>query len=327
MTKALAPLTMAVHTVGRNSREELIADVRAGLTQTPKCLPPRWFYDALGSQLFEQITALPEYYQTRTEAAILGAHAADIALAVRPEALVELGAGSCAKSRILIEAAREVGSLSTFTPFDISESALQVAGRELLEEFPDLTVYAMVGDFATHLDLIPRHGRQLVVFLGSTMGNFDDAERRRFLEQVRGLLAPGDAFLIGLDLIKPVPDMLAAYDDAQGVTAQFNLNLLNVLNRELGANFDPAAFEHVVRYEEVLHRMEMHLRSRRDQTVIIPAADLRVGFVTDELMRTEISVKFTRSTAEELLRSASMHVSQWFTDPDERFAMALAVPA
>ncbi|MFN2568105.1 MAG: L-histidine N(alpha)-methyltransferase [Candidatus Dormibacteria bacterium] len=326
MTKALAPLTVAIHTVGRNSRDELVADVRSGLTARPKTLPPRWFYDELGSRLFEQITALPEYYQTRTEAAILRVHAPAIAARVRPESLVELGAGSCAKSRILIDSCRRLGTLSTFIPFDISESALLAAGRELLEEYPGLTVHAMVGDFATHLDLIPRHGRRLVIFLGSTIGNFDDEGRRLFLGQVRGLLAPGDALLLGLDLVKPVSDMLAAYDDAEGVTAEFNLNLLNVLNRELEADFDASGFEHAVRYDEALHRMEMHLRSRREQTVRLPVADLEVHFQAGELMRTEISVKFTPPIAEELLGAASLRVDGWFTDPQKRFAMALAVP-
>ena len=327
MTGSLAPLTVAVHTVGRSARDELIADVRAGLGANPKTLSPRWFYDERGSDLFDRITRLPEYYQTRTETAILRAAAAEIAGAVAAENLVELGAGTCTKTRILLDAMRAQGSLTTFTPFDVSQACLHTAALGLLEEYPGLRVYAMVGDFAGHLGYIPRLGRRLVAFLGGTIGNLDGEDRRRFLADVRGLLAPGDAFLCGLDLVKPAAELVAAYDDAAGVTAEFNRNVLRVINRELGADFDLDGFEHVARYDAGLDRIEMHLRSRAAQSVRVPAAGLTVRFDAGETVRTEISCKFTPAAAGELLAAASMRAIRWFTDPAERFGLVLAVPA
>lgn len=326
MTLGLAPLTLAVHTVGRSARADLIADVEQGLAATPKTLPPRWFYDEHGSQLFDRITELPEYYQTRTETQILHDCARTIASAVRPESLVELGAGSCAKTRILLDVARDEGSLSTFVPFDVSDAALSHAAHGLLEDYPDLCIYGLVGDFATHLSYIPRLGRRLVAFLGSTVGNLDGVERRRFLADVRGLLAPGDAFLIGLDLVKPREELVAAYDDAAGVTAQFNRNVLRVINRELQASFDVDAFAHVAVWNEEESRIEMHLRAQRDTVVDIPAAGMRVDFDAGETVRTEISCKFTRESGEAMLRDAAMRVVQWHTDARGRFALALALP-
>lgn len=326
MTLSLAPFTIATHTIGRSARDDLIADLRAGLTATPKHMPPRWFYDQRGSELFEEITGLPEYYQTRTEAGILEAHADDIARAVQPEALVELGAGSCTKSRILIDACMRVGGLTSFTPFDVSEASLHRAGRELADAYPDLTVYCLVGAFAEHLAFIPRLGRRLVTFLGSTVGNLELGERRRFYADVRGLLAPGEAFLVGLDLVKGRDELIAAYDDAAGVTADFNRNLLRVVNRELDADFDLDAFDHVAVYNAEFERIEMHLRARGAQTVTIPAAGLVVRFEAGELLRTEISCKFTREAVERQLAEASMELSAWFTDARSRFALALAVP-
>jgi L-histidine N-alpha-methyltransferase len=326
MTLSLAPLTLAVHTVGRSARSELIADVRSGLRATPRTLPPRWFYDERGSQLFEAITELPEYYQTRAEAQILAASARAICEAVQPESLVELGAGSCAKTRILLDAAHAVGPLGTFVPFDVSDAALAHAAHDLLEDYPWLRVYGLVGDFATHLSFIPRLGRRLVAFLGSTIGNFDAAERRRFLADVRGLLAPGDAFLVGLDLVKDRVELVAAYDDSAGVTADFNRNLLRVLNRELQADFDVEAFEHLAHWNEEDARIEMHLRASRDMRVAIPLAEMRLDMRAGETIRTEISCKFTRESGESMLAEASMRVVQWHTDAAGRFALALALP-
>ena len=327
MTGSLAPLTLAVHTVGRSARDELIADVRAGLGSNPKTLPPRWFYDARGSELFDRITELPEYYQTRTETAILRDCAAEIAAMVPAENLVELGAGTCTKSRILLDSLRAQGTLTTFTPFDVSEEVLRQCSVGLLDEYPGISVYAMVGDFAEHLGYIPRLGRRLVAFLGSTIGNLDAEQRRRFLADVRGLLAPGDAFLCGLDLVKDPAVLVAAYDDSAGVTAEFNRNVLRVIDRELGADFDVEAFEHLACYDTGLDRIEMHLRSRIAQTVHVPGADMTVEFAAGETVRTEISGKFTRGLAEQLLDAASMRAVRWFTDPQERFALVLAVPA
>jgi L-histidine Nalpha-methyltransferase len=319
-----APLTVEFHHLGSDKRQALIDDVRAGLSKSAKELPPIWFYDDRGSELFEQITELPEYYQTRTEAAILRDCAADIVARTCPEAIVELGAGASTKTRILIDAARQAGDLERFVPFDVSDGIVQRAARELLRDFPGLTVHAVIGDFSEHLDRIPSFGRQLVVFLGSTIGNFFPPQRQAFLRDVRGLLRPGDHFLLGVDLVKDRRELVAAYDDAQGVTAAFNLNVLRVINDQLDAGFDLDAFEHVARYDEDNHWIEMLLRSRRRQEVPIPGADMVASFEGGELLRTEISAKFTRPRLEEAFTSAGLHMHAWYTDARERFALGLA---
>ncbi len=323
----VTPITVQVHSSGRSSRVALVEDVRRGLSKRPKELPPRWFYDERGSQLFEEITRLPEYYLTRAETEILARCARDIACRMQPEAIVELGAGSSTKTRMLIDAARQSGMLSRFVPFDVSPEIVERSARELVAEFPGLGVHAVIGDFAGDLQQIPRLGRQLVVFLGSTIGNFDDQERAAFLAAVRSLLAPGDGFLLGVDLVKDPAELIAAYDDAAGVTAGFNRNVLAVINRELSADFDLGAFEHVALYDPELHRIEMHLRSTRDQWVTIPGVGMRVLFQQGELMRTEISAKFTRPMVEAFLHDAGMGLAAWYTDPEERFALVSAVPA
>jgi L-histidine Nalpha-methyltransferase len=322
---SLAPITIAIHTFGREVRDDLVRDVRAGLGADPKSLPARWFYDERGSELFEAITRLPEYYQTRTETAILREAAGDVIAHVRPEALVELGAGSAEKTRLLIEPAIR-DRLTCFVPFDISEAFLQQAARRLASDFPGLAVYAVVGDFTAHVDRVPRHGQQLVAFLGSTIGNFDDDQRARFLGQVRGLLQPGDAFLLGVDLVKDEADLVAAYNDAAGVTAEFNLNVLRVLNRELGADFDLGAFAHVATFDRDHSRIEMRLRARTAQRVTIPTAQLVVEFAAGETLLTEISVKFTRASIQRELESAGMALARWYTDQRQRFALALSTP-
>jgi len=322
---SLAPITIAIHTFGRELRDDLVRDVRAGLGADPKSLPPRWFYDERGSELFEAITRLPEYYQTRTETAILREAAPDVIARVRPEALVELGAGSAEKTRLLIEPAIR-DRLSCFVPFDISEAFLQQAARRLAADFPGLAVYAVVGDFSMHVDRVPRHGQQLVVFLGSTIGNFEDEQRAVFLRQVRDLLQPGDAFLLGVDLVKDEAELVAAYDDAAGVTAEFNLNVLRVLNRELGADFDLGAFEHVATFDRERSRIEMRLRTHGPRRVTIPGAEMVVEFAAGEALLTEISVKFTRESIQRELEAAGMDVARWYTDPRQRFALALSTP-
>jgi len=321
-----APLTIEFHHLGSNKRQELIDDVRAGLTRTPKELPPRWFYDDRGSELFEQITELPEYYQTRTEAAILKSRAAEIIDRTRPSAIVELGAGASTKTRLLLEPAHRDG-LQVFVPFDVSDGIVQRAARELLREFPGLVIHAVIGDFTHHLEEIPRLGRQLIVFLGSTIGNFFPDQRQEFLGAVRGLMQPGDAFLLGVDLVKDQRELVAAYDDAQGVTAAFNRNVLAVINRELDADFNLAAFEHLSRYDVQQDWIEMHLRSLEHQTVRIPGAGLTVKFARGELMRTEISAKFTRQNVEDCFVQAGLRIDAWYTDERQRFGLALAVPA
>jgi L-histidine N-alpha-methyltransferase len=245
---------------------------------------------------------------------------------VQPESLVELGAGSCSKTRILLDAARAEGNLTTFVPFDVSDAALAHAAQGLLDDYPWLRVYGLVGDFAAHLTYIPRLGRRLVAFLGSTIGNLDATERRRFLADVRGLLAPDDAFLIGLDLVKDRAQLVAAYDDSAGVTADFNRNVLRVINRELLAGFDVDAFAHVALWNEEESRIEMHLRALRAMEVEIPLAEMSVSFAEGETLRTEISCKFTRDSGEAMLADAAMRVVRWHTDPQQRFALALALP-
>ena len=320
-----APVTIAIHTFGQDARQDLIADVRAGLTATPKTLPPRWLYDERGAELFDAITELPEYYLTRTEAEILRRVAPEVIEAVAPEALVELGSGSARKTSVLIDAARG-GRLAFYVPFDISETKLQQTARRIAGDFPGISVYAMVGDFASHLDRVPRYGRQLVVFLGSTIGNFDDAERRAFLGHVRGLLQPGDAFLLGVDLVKDEGELVAAYNDAEGVTADFNRNVLRVLNRQVAADFDLAAFDHVARFDRLHSQIEMHLRSRWRQHVRLPGAGLTVEFAGGELLMTEISVKFTQASVEQALRQSGLALTRWYTDARERFALCLCTP-
>jgi L-histidine N-alpha-methyltransferase len=320
----LAPITIAIHTFGRDRIDDLIRDVQAGLGVEPRSLPPRWFYDERGSELFEEITRLPEYYQSRTETAILRAAADGIIDRVRPEVLVELGAGAAVKTRLLIEPAL-AGALGCYMPLDISETFLQQTARRIATDFPGLAVYAVVGDFLEHVDRVPRYGRQLVVFLGSTIGNLDDKDRGLFLRRVRGLLEPGDAVLLGVDLVKDEAELVAAYDDAAGVTAQFNLNVLRVINRELGADFDLHAFQHVALYNRERSRIEMHLRARSRQRVSIPRAGMVVDFAGGEMLMTEISVKFTRASIGRELEAAGLNVERWYADTDGKFALCLCV--
>lgn len=321
---SLAPITIAVHTLGRDSRGQFIDDVQRGLSASPKFLQPRWFYDDRGCELFDQITCLPEYYQTRTEMSILQRHARGIMEMVRPASIVELGAGSCTKSRVLIRAAKGMGSLWTFVPFDISEATLRRSASELSEEFDDLTLYCVTGEFDHHLSQIPRFGRQLIVFLGSTIGNFDGEDAHRFLAEVRRLMRPGDHFLIGADLVKSEAELIAAYDDSRGVTAEFNRNVLARINAELEADFDLDAFTHVARWSAEEHRIEMHMRSERAQTVTIPAAGLSARFEWGETLRTEVCVKYTRESLEGLLQEEGIEPVAWFTDSGERFGLLLA---
>ncbi len=321
---SLAPITVAIHTLGRDTKQDLIDDVRRGLTQSPKTLPPRWFYDERGSDLFERITELPEYYQTRTEYGILQRNATEIVARTRAASIVELGAGSCTKSRVLIKAAKGMGTLSTFVPFDISETTIRRSATELVEEYTDLTIYSVAGVFREHLAQIPRFGSQLIVFLGSTIGNFSADETRVFLSNVRALMQPGDFFLLGVDLVKAESAMLAAYDDAAGVTAEFNLNLLRRLNRELSANFDLGAFQHVALWNSEMSRIEMHIQSLKDQMVDIPGAELEIDFASGEQMRTEICTKYTRAGTERMLSASGMELMDWYQDSNAQFGLVLA---
>jgi len=305
----------------------LRADVAHGLTRDPKQLPPKWFYDAHGSELFEEVTRLPEYYPTRVEREILRSRAADIARATGARTLVELGSGSSDKTRLLIAALTERSGPLCYIPVDVSESALKGAAGVLLADHPDLAVHALVADFQAGLAL-PRErpGPTLVAFLGGTVGNLLPVERARFLSGVRSLLAPGDALLLGTDLVKDPGVLVAAYDDAQGVTAAFNKNVLAVLDRELGADFHLADFDHVARWDAEHEWIEMRLRARTAVTAKIPALDLAVDFAPGEELRTEISAKFREGGVREELAAARMELSHWWTDDDGRFALSLAFP-
>ncbi len=285
--------TIDIHLSSDDLRRALESDVRSGLTATPKSLPPVYFYDDRGSRLFDAITRLPEYYPTRCERSILDAHAKDIVTSADSDVLVELGAGTCEKSRVLLDAMLANGSLQRFVPLDVSESTLWQAATALAGEYPGLAVHAVVGDFHRHLDRLPAGGRRLFAFLGGTIGNLDPEQRRRFYDTLVSVMSRDDRFLLGTDLVKDRARLVRAYDDSEGVTAEFNRNVLHVLNRELGADFRPDRFEHVARWNEEQRRIEMWLRSSATQAVHIADLGLDLEFGDGEEMLTEISTKFT----------------------------------
>ncbi len=304
----------------------LAEDVRSGLGGADKSLPSKYFYDAVGSELFDRITRLPEYYPTRAERAILERRADEIAARSAAETLVEIGSGTSEKTRLLLAALRRAGSLRRFVAFDVDPTVLDQATAAIAAEFAPIQVEGLVGDFERHLDRLPAYPRRMVAFLGSTIGNLDRAGRARFFGAIRDSMADDDTFLLGADLIKSVDRLHAAYDDAAGVTAAFNRNVLSVLNRELGATFDPAAFDHVARWNAEQSWIEMRLRSRRRQCVHIAALGMDVPFEPGEEIRTEISAKFTRSGLGAELAAAGLRIESWWTDDDGDFALTLAVP-
>jgi L-histidine N-alpha-methyltransferase len=308
-------------------RAALLEDARAGLTASPKRLPPKWFYDERGSELFERITRLPEYYLTGAEREILTERAAEIASVTGADTLVELGSGTSRKTRILLDALRGAGSLARFAPFDSSEATLREAAKAIAREYAELQVHAVGGDFERHLDRLPRDGRRLVAFLGSTIGNLPPGERARFLTRLAGGLVPGDAFLLGTDLVKDPARLEAAYGDSAGVTAEFNRNVLLVLNRELGADFDLDCFEHVARWDPGEEWIELLLRSTSRQTVAVRDLELEVEFGKGEEMQTEISAKFRREGVQAELAAAGLELVRWWTDAAGDFALSLSRPA
>jgi L-histidine Nalpha-methyltransferase len=304
----------------------ILRDVARGLAQPQKELSPKYFYDHRGSQLFEQITELPEYYLTRAERSILDARMPGLMTALRPATLVELGAGSAAKTRAILDAMRNAGSARCYVPLDVSASFLAETAARLRAEYPGLRVDPVAADFTERLPLaasLPRP--MLVAFLGSTIGNFTNAEAVRLLRRVRGVLGPGDRLLLGADLRKNVARLEAAYNDAAGVTAEFNRNMLRVLNRELGADFDPAAFDHRAVYDRAAHRMEMYLVARTPQRVRIPGAGT-YEFAKSEAVRTEISCKYDRAAVDALFGHAGLRAETWLTDPSGDFALVVAAP-
>jgi L-histidine N-alpha-methyltransferase len=302
----------------------LRADARRGLTAEPKDLPPKWFYDDRGSDLFDAITRLPEYYPTRTERSILLAHADDIVTASGADTLVELGSGTSEKTRILLDAFHGRDRLRAFAPFDVSEATLRDAAAQVAAEYPGTNVHAVVGDFERHLAHVPTAGHRTVAFLGGTIGNFAPEPRARFLASLAATLRSGETLLLGTDLVKDESRLVRAYDDAAGVTAAFNKNVLHVLNRELGASFDPDAFDHVAVWNAADEWIEMRLRARHAHTVPVPTLGVDVDFAAAEEMRTEISAKFRRDKVEAELAAAGFELAEWWTDPADDFALSLA---
>ena len=303
----------------------MASEVAEGLARRQKELPPKYFYDERGSDLFERITKLPEYYLTRAERALLEEHAGAIVGSFRPRTLVELGAGSAAKTRLLLDAMRDAGCLEEYVPIDVSAEFLHETARQLRREYPGLRVVPAVADISDSLGLPDRLPRPvLFAFLGSTIGNFDAPAARSLLARVREAMRPFDRLLLGTDLRKPRRVVEAAYNDSRGVTASFNRNMLRVVNRELGADFDVAGFTHRAFYSSERHRIEMHLVSTREQVVHIPLVG-EVLLAKGESIRTEISCKYDRPSVRRLLRAASLQLERWVAD-DGRFALSVASP-
>jgi L-histidine N-alpha-methyltransferase len=308
-------------------RLALRRDALIGLSARPKWMPPVWFYDDRGSDLYEQITRLPEYYPFRAERALLRSAAGEIAATARAEVLVELGSGTSEKTHVLLDAMASCpAGLTGYVAFDVSEATMRSAAATVAGEL-GIGVHAIVGDFHDHLDAIPDVGRpRLVAFLGSTIGNLDPEQRSVFLGGVGRLLLPDDRFLLATDLVKPVDRLVAAYDDAAGVTAEFNRNLLHVLNRDLGATFAPDRFVHVARWNPDQSWVEMRLRARGFMSVVVRALGMRVDFASGEEMRTEISTKFTPDRVRAELAAAGLAVVETWTDPDQDYLLTLAKP-
>ncbi|MDC9004941.1 L-histidine N(alpha)-methyltransferase [Mycobacterium marinum] len=299
-------------------------DVFDGLQKSPKSLPPKWFYDAVGSELFDQITRLPEYYPTRAEAQILRARSADIAAASSADTLVELGSGTSEKTRLLLNALRDRGLLQRFVPFDVDESVLSAAANAIQSEYAGIEINAVCGDFEEHLAEIPTGGRRLFVFLGSTIGNLTPGPRAEFLAGLAAVMRPGDTLLLGTDLVKDTDRLIRAYDDAAGVTARFNRNVLAVVNRELDADFNVDAYQHIARWNSVEERIEMWLRAEGRQRVRVRALGLTVDFAAGEEMLTEVSCKFRPEGVNSELDAAGLRRIQWWTDEAGDFGLSLA---
>ncbi len=318
-------LTLSNYLAADSAATALRRDVRDGLTRTPKMLPPKWFYDSVGSDLFDQITRLPEYYPTRTEAQILRRRSPEIVAAAGADTLVELGSGTSEKTRMLLDAMRDSGQLRRFIPFDVDAGVLRVAGDAIGQEYPGIEIDAVCGDFEEHLGKIPAVGRRLVAFLGSTIGNLTPGPRANFLASLAETLQPGDSVLLGTDLVKDAERLVSAYDDSAGVTAAFNRNVLSVVNRELDADFDLEAFAHVAKWNADEERIEMWLRADAPQKVRVAALDLDVAFGAGEEMLTEVSCKFRADGVADELAKAGLRQTHWWTDEAGDFGLSLAV--
>ncbi|WP_330184962.1 L-histidine N(alpha)-methyltransferase [Nocardia sp. NBC_01503] len=320
----MSAASLDIHLTDEDLTAALRTDVREGLAAEPKWLPPKWFYDARGSELFELITELPEYYPTRTERALLERVVGEIAELAQAEVLVELGAGSAAKTRLLLEALSAGGPLKTYVPQDVSVSALTAAADQVSAEFPGLSVHGVVSDFTATLDNLPRGGRRMIAFLGGTIGNLVPKERAEFLAGVHDVLEPGEQLLLGAGLVIDPAILVPAYDDVAGVTAEFNRNVLHVLNARLDANFEPEKFAHIALWDAEHEWIEMRLEATEAVTVSIAELDLTVDFAKGEQLRTEISAKFRPEGLESELDAAGFTTERIWTDPDDRFALVLA---
>jgi L-histidine N-alpha-methyltransferase len=318
--------TIDVHLSPEEARTHMLADALKGLLGEEKSIPPVWFYDERGSRLFEEITQLPEYYPTRAERALLEAHARSIGDLAKADTLVELGAGACEKTRVLLSALQATGSLARYVPFDVSDQFLRGAATTLSEEFTSLDIHVVIGDFHHHLAEIPTEGRRLIAFLGGTIGNLDPTQRARFLFDLNCSMSSTDSLLIGTDLVKDPARLVAAYDDAAGVTADFNRNVLHVLNEQLGGDFDPELFRHVALWNESEQWIEMRLRATASNEVSLAEAGITVHFDQGEDMLTEISAKFTPERIDRELVDAGFVVEGMWGADDGEFLLTLAHP-
>jgi L-histidine N-alpha-methyltransferase len=324
ITELPAGINVTVHIDDGWLDRALTAEVASGLTGRPRRLSPRWLYDRRGSQLFDQITRLPEYYPTEAERRILARHRTQIVELTGAETVIELGSGTSDKTRTLLDGFAAGGNLKRFIGFDVSEQTLRTAASQLALRYPGLAVDAVVGDFHHHLDFVPTDGKPLIAFLGSTIGNLYPAERARFLSRLSRWMSPDAHLLIGLDLVKPTDGIIAAYNDPGGVTADFTLNLLSVLNQRLDANFDPDGFRHVGLWDPNHTRVDIRLRAVRSQRVHLPGAELTIDFHEDEELQVEISTKFTIEQITAELQAAGLAAAEVWIDPEDRVAMVMA---
>ncbi len=308
----------------REDPDVVKTQITSGLDGHPKTLPSKLFYDERGSTLFEQICELPEYYQTRTEHQLLTRWADEIVALSGADELVELGSGAATKTRVLLDAMIKVDQLRFYLPFDVDESIVRRVSEELVKEYPGLHIHGVVGDFLFHLEHIPEGGKRLVVILGGTIGNLPPVAAQEFLTTVNREMASGDYFLLGVQLITERQRLEAAYNDTQGITAKFNKNIIRVLRHHFGGQSDPASFDHIARYNEEEHRIEMWLRSRVEQILDFPTLDLQVHFKQGEEVRTEISTKYDRPLTEEFLIAAGFELVKWYSDPENLIGLALA---
>ncbi|MFQ5915170.1 MAG: L-histidine N(alpha)-methyltransferase [Nitrospinota bacterium] len=315
---------VVIDVLERPDMEEKRAEIRLGLLRRPREISSKFFYDDRGSALFERICDLPEYYPTRTERALLARFAERIVSVSRADVLVELGSGSSSKTSLLLDAMARARRLSLYVPLDVNESAVQQVAADLTARYGGLRVRGLIGDFMKHLGHIPDGGRRLVIFLGGTIGNLRPHEATALLSQVAARMSAGEFFLLGTDLIKDVDRLEAAYNDAQGVTAEFNKNVLSVLNRLVDADFDPDAFEHRSFYNRERNWIEMRLRSTRDQVVRLPGVGMEIAFDRGEEILTEISAKYDRDRVEDLLKKCGFQMVDWLTDPENPFALTIA---